>query len=372
MNCQKCNSPILPGQKSCSDSRFSESDNVVYATLEEISALDEHLDFAKKIIAKYPWKVSVKKGFETRITEIEDKQNDRCLNLSVIVEFSSSKSSFINALLGEELLVSSILQGTTVVNTLIEYSSKYEIEVLFNEETHSHIMYPIGLKELRGTLSVITTDNTDARRIQMVRVGFPSELLRSGIRIIDTPGTNSLESWHEDVTRKALRSISDVSVVLTDATRPLPETLLAFMDENISDIYAQCAIVATCIDLVPKMERDSVMAYIKKKMSTLPKGENALVVPFCAPAVIGQRKGEILIEKNQNEMAAMSDKSAIDIYRHLSHQRRIAQIKKLISLTGDLYNSLDGNMTKQAESLRKELDVLKRSKKAPLSEFIQT
>ncbi len=353
------------------DTRFNESDNVVYDTLKEISDLDEHLNFAKRIIAKYPWKVNVKKGFEDRIKEIEDKQNDKCLNLSVIGEFSSGKSSFINALLGEELLVSSVLQGTTVVNTIIEYSPEYVIEVIFNEGKQSHKMRPMGIDELRGTLSAITTDNSDAKRIHMVKVGFPSELLKSGIRIIDTPGTNSLESWHEEVTRRALRSISDVSVVLTDATRPLPETLLNFMDDNISDIYAQCAIVVTCIDLVPKKERDEVMAYIKKKMSTLPKGDKALVVPYCAPAVIGEKTGEIRIEKRQEEMAAMSEKSAINIYKHLGQQRRIAQIKKLISLTGDLYNSLDGNMTKQADSLRKELNILKKSKKAPLSEFIQ-
>lgn len=351
---------------------YSRSDNVVYETLVEISALNEHVDFARKIAGKYPWKANVRRNFDSRLREIEEKQNDRCLNLSVIGEFSSGKSSFINALIGEELLVSSVLQGTTVVNTLIEYSEKYVIDVVSFDKGKSYTIYPRTLEELRRNLSAITTKNSDAMLTQMVKVGIPSELLRSGIRIIDTPGTNSLESWHEDVTRMALRSLSDVSVVLTDATRALPETLLDFMDENISDIYAQCAIVVTCIDLVPKKERDSVMAYIKKKMSSLPKGESALVVPYCAPAVIGEWKGETLIEKNQKDMAIMSAKSASEIYRHLGHHRRIAQIKKLISFTGDLYNSLDGNMTKQADELRNELNTLKRSKKAPLSEFIQS
>lgn len=354
-------------------SKFSHSDNVVYDTLREMSALDEHVNFARKITEKYPWKVNVKKGFEARLKEIEDKQNDKCLNLSVIGEFSSGKSSFINALLGEDMLVSSVLQGTTVVNTLIEYSPKMVIEVTFVDGKDNFKLFPDKISDLREKLSYITTDNSSyARRIDMVKVGFPAELLKSGIRIIDTPGTNSLQSWHEEVTRRALRTISDVSVVLTDATHPLPETLLAFMDENIADLYAQCALVVTCIDLVPKKEHEGVLSYIKKKMSALPKGDRALVVPYCAPAVIGERKGEILIERKQEEMAEMSMESAVEIYHHLGHHRRIAQIKKLISLAGDLYNSLDGNMSKQAEALQKELNILKRSKKAPLSEFLKS
>ena len=69
-----------------------------------------------------------------------------------------------------------------------------------------------NVKELRAKLSDVTTNPNSARNIKIVRVGLPSQLLADGIRIIDTPGTNSIESWHEEVTKNALKNLSDLSI----------------------------------------------------------------------------------------------------------------------------------------------------------------
>ena len=90
-----------------------------------------------------------------------------------------------------------------------------------------------SIEELKKKLSDITTNHKSARNIELVRVGIPSDLLNKGIRIIDTPGTNSIESWHEDVTKDAIKNLSDLSIILTDAIHPLPRTLFDFIDGNL-------------------------------------------------------------------------------------------------------------------------------------------
>lgn len=112
------------------------------------------------------------------------------MKLSVIGEFSTEKSTFTNALLGEELLVSSAVQGTTVVNTVIEYNPHLVLCVLMkdgaNDSTNAQ-----NVKELRAKLSDVTTNPNSARNIEIVRVGLPSQLLANGIRIIDISGIKS-------------------------------------------------------------------------------------------------------------------------------------------------------------------------------------
>lgn len=101
----------------------------------------------------------------------------------------------------------------------------------------------------------------------MVRVGFPSQLLANRIRIIYTPGTNSDESWHEKVTKNALKNLSDLSIILTDAMHPLPQTLIDFIEENLADIYNQCGFVVTYYDKIKKDERINILRYMKKTYS---------------------------------------------------------------------------------------------------------
>ena len=225
------------------------SDNI-YDHLKEYADLSGHIEFAENLIRKYRWDDGSRQSLETQILRIRNKQKDRCLNLSVIGEFSTGKSSFINALLGVELLVSSVIQGTTVVNTIIEYYPQPLLYVLKTDGTYE-VIQTSSFKELSEKLSHVTTDPETARTIRLVRVGFPSELLATGIRIIDTPGTNSTQSWHEDVTREALKHLSDLSIVLVDAIHPMTSTLVDFLLDNIPYTLKHSTCAAICLSRRP-------------------------------------------------------------------------------------------------------------------------
>lgn len=342
--------------------------NFSWNTVREFIDIDEHILYAESLIAKYKWSGNVRAGLMAQLDKIKSKQRDTALNLSVVGEFSTGKSSFINALLGEQLLVSSVIQGTTVVNTVIEYCDRPCICVMYRDGRYEVRDFS-AIIALSKELSILTTDRKSARDIKIIRVGIPSQLLKSGIRIIDTPGTNSLESWHEDVTREALRDLSDLSIILTDATHPLPVTLTDFMMENLADIYTQCAFVATYYDMVPKRERADVLRYITRKLSTEFDIEEPVVLPYVAPAVIARNNGDTDYD-NRDEFAELSDRSAETLFRYMAQKRQIAQIKKVLALTSEEFSLLDVSITQNKQDLERKLDLLYKSKRTDLSSFI--
>ena len=88
----------------------------------QMADIDGHIQFMKTLMKKYefPWKQ--REQLQAELKKIQVRQNEKTLNMAVIGEFSSGKSSFINALLRENLLETDAIQGTTVASTLIGYS----------------------------------------------------------------------------------------------------------------------------------------------------------------------------------------------------------------------------------------------------------
>lgn len=337
--------------------------------MNEYVDISGHIKFAESLIKKYEWDNDTKKNLDSQLQLIHNKQNDKCLNLSVVGEFSTGKSSFINAFLGENLLVSSVIQGTTVVNTIIEYYTHPILYILKRDGSYD-IINAQSIEDLRKDLSKVTTNPLSARNIKLVRVGIPSELLAKGIRIIDTPGTNSTESWHEDITKEALKDLSDLSIILTDAIHPLSQTLIDFVDENLADIYAQCVFVVTYYDQIKKSERSDTLHYIERKLAQEFGIQYPKVFPYIAPAIISNRAGEIIMPE-QLEMVQISIHSQKQILELMRRNRHISQIKKMLALTQEAFDILQKNMESKKTQYAQEYRLLIKTKQTSLDSFIE-
>lgn len=341
----------------------------IYNQINEYVDISGHIEFAESIIDKYEWDNETKERLVSQLQLIHNKQKDKCLNLSVVGEFSTGKSSFINALLGENLLVSSVIQGTTVVNTVIEYYSRPVLYILKKDGTYD-VVEPQSMDELRNKLSDVTTNPASARSIELVRVGIPSDLLANGIRIIDTPGTNSTESWHEDVTKSALKNLSDLSIIITDAIHPLSQTLIDFVAENLSDIYAQCACVVTYYDKIKKSDRIDTIHYIERKLTKELEISDPKVFPYIAPAIISDKAGENIMPE-QAEMVQISINSQKQLLELMKRNRQISQIKKLLSLTKEAFDILQTRMESKKTQYNQEYELLVKTKKTSLEPFVE-
>lgn len=344
-----------------------------------LSRVDEHLAFVEKIAGKYRYtKVSAGNSrpyagkqpmdwdaISRQIDLIREKKSDRKLNISVIGEFSTGKSTFINALLRRELLASSALQGTTVASTVIDYSEGYEMELEYLDGGPGEQFSYGCFQELQEELERFTTDSSVAQFLKSVNVFLPADILKNDFRIIDTPGTNVTEAWHEDVTVRALKEKSDLSIILTSAEKPVPNTMIGFVKKNLESILPQCVFVVTKLDLIRPRERDRQLAYIKMKLEEELEIRDAVVLPYVSPMVLDSEmsRDDILLRT--------SLETEQKLIQHTAKQRTLAVTKKLTQLTDEIYNSVSGQMERISRDYENKLALLDRSKKADLSMFVR-
>ena len=348
---------------------MKESNYFSWRNISEMADIDSHIVFASTLMGKYDWEEATKRSLEKQLAAIVEKQNDKLLNISVIGEFSTGKSSFINALVGYELLAVNVIQGTTVAITIIEYSEDFSITLTDFSGRCSKMVYK-SINSLRQQLHIYTTDPAYAKNINYVTVTLPSDILKNGYRIIDTPGTNSLELWHEEITRRAIRELSDLSIILTDATQPMPVTLISFVDNTLGDSIKNCAFVANKIDRIREKERDGIIKFIGKKICQSFEIEEPIVLPFSAVALTNSfAKDTVNIDSNSFLLTANSLEHLLS---YTAKQRLRAQARKILHLVDDIYSTLDNNIKNIATQYQQELQMLERSKQIDLKPFISS
>lgn len=338
-----------------------------WRNISEMADIDSHIVFATTLMGKYDWEEATKHRLEKQVSAIVDKQNDNLLNISVIGEFSTGKSSFINALVGYELLAVNVIQGTTVAITIIEYSEQFSITLTDFSGKSLKIIFK-SIDSLRQQLHIYTTDAAYAKKIDYVTVTLPSDILKNGYRIIDTPGTNSLELWHEEVTCRAIKELSDLSIILTDSTQPMPATLVSFLDNTLGDSVESCAFVANKIDRIGDKERDGIIKFIGKKICQSFDIENPMVLPFSSVALTNSFAKETVSVDGGSFLLTTS--SLERLLSYTAKQRLRAQAQKILHLVDDIYSTLDNNIKSIAAQYQQELQMLERSRQTDFKPFI--
>lgn len=338
-----------------------------WKNLNEIAEIDNHIEFAEDMVNKYTWEEEVKNRLYILLDQIKEKQSDDKLNLSVIGEFSTGKSTFINALIREDLLVANVLQGTTAASTIIEYGENYKITLYTNSEKKDEYLCK-DLNELKKILSDYTTKEELAKNIKNVYVYLPSKTLKSGFRIIDTPGTNATTRWHEDVTIRTINEMSDASVILTNINQVLPKTTISFVKEHLSSVINQCIFIATKCDLVSKKEREQILSYMKTKISSEFNAKSPMVFPYASLDVLDDCTGE---EEPDAELLKLSYSTEDSMMNYLSKRRSFVQTQKLIVLIEEMYDAISEQMDSAVDKRKQELILLSKFKQADLKSFAE-
>ncbi|MGB7443546.1 MAG: dynamin family protein [Coleofasciculaceae cyanobacterium] len=121
--------------------------------------------------------------------------------LLVLGDMKRGKSTFLNALIGENLLPSDVNPCTALL-TLLRYGSEKKVTVHFNDNTTPE---QIDFKSFK---SRYTIDPAEAKRLERENklafpnvshavVEYPLPLLEKGIEIVDSPGLNDTEARNE-------------------------------------------------------------------------------------------------------------------------------------------------------------------------------
>lgn len=347
------------------------SDNNYFSwqNFNEVAKIDSHMQFAEQLINDYQWNDEERKPLVDAMQRIRDKQQDRCLNVSVVGEFSSGKSTFINALLRQDLLEADVLQGTTVAITILEYSAHYHIRSEYEDGTSSVKHYD-GLLALRHELTHLTTDSTEGKQLKCVYVGLPSPTLRRGFRIIDTPGTNAIELWHEEVTKRAINEYSDMSILVTDAIKPMPKTTIDFARQYLGKNMANSVVVVTKLDMLCPKERKRQMEYIEKKVKHNFADTAPLVLNYTSIEVLNTFVPDTL-ENSDANLLAWTMQSEERLLNHTAELRLRSLAHRLLRLTGNMYSTLARQLEEEEVDILIEQEELEKAKHTDFTEFIR-
>ena len=258
-----------------------------------ITNLVELRKYLGKRLAYYDVPKVEQDRYDQAMKLLEDRCADPRLYLGVVGEVSTGKSTFINALMGMEILKEDILPGTTCAPTILAYGEHFEVEI-YEDDSSPNIKYS-DTKELRdrtkncfkkqtGTLSLekqineaksfimnYTANEERAKDITKVVIYLPSRLpiFENDICIVDTPGINAENPRHQDVTCQAVKQICDLSLVLTPATAPCSRTLLSFINnESLTTSQSFCIGLITQIDRVRLSERKRQVIYVNQRLTS--------------------------------------------------------------------------------------------------------
>jgi len=156
--------------------------------------------------------------------ELRTKLIENRFNLVVVGQFKRGKTTFINALVGAELLPTAVVPLTSIV-TVIEYGPSLHIRVFFNNGEVKEIT--------REELPLYVTEKGNPRNrrdVAEVVVHYPSEYLKDGVRLIDTPGVGSVYQHNTDVAYEYLPR-SDAAVFLISVDQPLSSAEVDFLKD---------------------------------------------------------------------------------------------------------------------------------------------
>mgnify|MGYP006422341611 CR=1 FL=1 len=237
----------------------------------------------KAIIDRYPFQEDELANIKANFHQIERRLNDKQLYVGVVGEFSSGKSTFINALLEDELLSTDILQATTCTTTYLYYGVSIDVELrLHNQKTYS-LSNPEVFKALnlshhvdqnqspdwKKLISTLTTDNKIASRLKSVNISHPAKRLKQGLVIVDTPGSNSNISEHTSIAARTLREECDTAIILIPADVPVSQTLIEFLNTNLKGMIHRCIFLVTKIDKIRrKTQQQQLLSFIQERLST--------------------------------------------------------------------------------------------------------
>jgi tetratricopeptide (TPR) repeat protein len=133
---------------------------------------------------------------------------DKPLLLTVMGEFNTGKSTFINALIGEPVAPMGITPTTATINVL-KYGPERKVRVFHRSGTVKELPYDA----LGGWLKSLSREA--AVEVRQVEILYPAEEL-TRVNLVDTPGFNSIVPEHTRIARQFVDR-ADAVVWLFDA-----------------------------------------------------------------------------------------------------------------------------------------------------------
>ena len=213
------------------------------------------------------------RSLSTRLdVDLVQKLDADRFHLVVVGEFNHGKTTFVNALLGAEILPVGVTPTTAVIHHL-EYAETARAEVIYASGDRATIPF-----EEVNRFAVAGSQASEASEVKFLEVGYPAALLKERIVLVDTPGVNDLSLQRADITYSYIPR-SDAVLFLLDAGQPLKESERVFLhDKLLAQSRSKIIFVVTKRDIWDDAEQTEALLYITTELAKLIKDPVVLAV----------------------------------------------------------------------------------------------
>lgn len=173
-------------------------------------------------------------GDEERLRALTERLEQGKFHLAVLGQFKRGKSTLLNALLGEDVLPSSVLP-LTAIPTFITAGTGRQVRVVFSDHRPDQVLEAVSGAAVREHLTRFVGEEGNPKnrlKVERVEVTHPSRLLSAGLMLVDTPGIGSTLA-HNTATTMAFLHECDAALFVTSSDPPITETEVSFLREVI-------------------------------------------------------------------------------------------------------------------------------------------
>lgn len=217
----------------------------------------------------------------TLLGALSEKLTGNRFNLAVLGQMKRGKSSFVNALLGTEILPTGILPLTSVI-TRVKYGPSPTALIRFN----SGNVEPIELTALHEYITEAANPG-NRKQVAAAEVTYPSQFLAMGIDLIDTPGIGSTHLHNTSTTEDYLSEV-DAGIVVLSVDPPITEVESDFLRKIRRDV-PRLLFVINKIDIVSPREADSVVRFLESELKNRIGVDNPELFPLSARLALEER-----------------------------------------------------------------------------------
>lgn len=351
--------------------------------------IKNYLDYIQQVTNSYTLNPEVSKKIDQHSLSINSRLKDSNLYVGIVGEFSSGKSTFINALLKDELLSTNILQATTCATTYIYYAPTIDVTVnLKNQSTSSISAYKFcqelgqeinipldSLNNWKELISTVTSEDHIASRFNSVQIYHPAKALNQGLVIIDTPGANSNVYEHTVIASQTIKQECDVAIILIPADNPLSETLIEFIKNNLADIIHRCIFLVTKIDKVRRSsQQEKLLASIRDRVCENLEVDHIRLLAV-APKIVIDQLNQDASDYNNDKLQKFNyqfEEVMIEIWETLEEQRNIIILEKINLVLQDIFKSLKEQLSYLEQSYLEETEAINKNKIPNFRHFIDS
>ena len=238
----------------------------------------------------------------TRIEELVQKC-DEPLQIMVMGAFSTGKSSFINAIMGEELAIVGALPTTAVVT-----------KICFGEKEQVRVTYKDGGEEYFETnkFRELSSESGKEWKILHDKIDYITFLVNRDIlhkiNIIDSPGLDDISESHIKATKRFVNNADVVFWVFT------AEGVLTAMEQESLDLLdgrLKPVAIVNKIDMIDEDDDGDIEDFlhdVRKKLKNK------------VSSVIGISALEALQGKTQNDSELIDDSNIIQVEKYINDE----------------------------------------------------